>query len=76
MPEIFRDAIGLNDRLMHNPNHQHKCTHGELFEKLTDPISGRTFLKRIESNTVVLGGAITVLEKLVDQQATFKPSLL
>lgn len=76
MSEIFRDGIGLGDRLIHNPNHQHKCTHGELFEKLVDPITGKAFLKRIESNTVVLGGAITVLEKLVDQQSAFKPTSL
>jgi len=75
MPEMFKDCIGLNDRLIHDPNHQHKCTHGELFQKLTDGY-GRTFLKKIESNTVVLGGAITVLEKLVGQQSAFKPTSL
>ncbi|MCM1214150.1 MAG: hypothetical protein NC548_06470 [Lachnospiraceae bacterium] len=75
MPELFKDCIGLNDRLIHDPNHQHKCTHGELFQKIDDGY-GHTFLKPIASNTVVLGGAITVLEKLVAQQAGFKPTTL
>lgn len=78
MPELIRDAMGLQDCLkkpMKFGNEMCKVTRGELFQKLTDGY-GHTFLKPIASNTVVLGGAILALEKLCDTQASFKPTTL
>lgn len=48
---------------------------GELFEDVVDEF-GNPMLKKVSSNTVVLGGAILALEHLGGIDANFKPSTL
>ena len=78
MSKIITDTMGMRDNMrvpMMPGDVMTKVTHGELFQKITDDY-GHSFLKPIASNTVVLGGAILALEKLCDQQASFKPTTL
>lgn len=72
MSELIRDYMVLNDKLTFD---KASAPHGVLYQKLTDSL-GNPFLKKIESNTVVLGGAILALEKVCGNQAAFKPKTL
>lgn len=48
---------------------------GELFENISDEL-GNPIMKKIGDNTVVVGGAISALEKLNGISAAWKPSTL
>lgn len=76
--ELIRDHMVVADGMMNMAgvsNVQHKITRGELFQKVPDG-KGNLVLKKIASNTVVLGGAIMALERLTGASAAFKPTTL
>ncbi len=71
MSELFRDNLIVGDSMAAKT----RPTIGVLYQKLTDGY-GHPILKKINSNTVVLGGAILALEKLTGVTAGFKPKTL
>lgn len=87
MPEIIRDHFTLCGNTLserdnnvvrtrlHNAKAQGKAFHGELFEKLDDGY-GNPILKHVNSNTVVIGGAILALQKLTGVTPSFMPPAL
>lgn len=77
--ELIRDQFHLCGDAVHERKKlitpQHKFVRGELFEKLEDDY-GNPILKKIASNTVVVGGAILALQKLSGITPTFLPPVL
>lgn len=74
--EIIRDSFRLcNDGLREDKKlkiPQRKLFRGELFEKIDDGY-GNPILKKINSNTVVVGGAILALQKITGVTPQFLP---
>ena len=70
---IFKDHMQLSSRI--NENKQNPGLRGILYEEVKDDY-GQTILKKINSNTVVIGGAILALEHLTGVTTCWKPSTL
>lgn len=77
---LIKDGLPLVSAL--NPYqasiaHKHgiPCFRGVLYENLTDDF-GNTILKKVNENTVVVGGAVLALEHLCNVTATWKPATL
>lgn len=77
-PTRISDHMVPHDDLIITNKIHHECSapHGRLFQILGVNDDGRKIVREIACNSVVVGGAITVLENLVGAEATWKPSTL
>lgn len=71
MPEIIADSMVMHDGMQTET----RPTIGVLYQKLNDGF-GNPILRKVASNTVVLGGAVLALEKLTGVTSAFKPKTL
>lgn len=80
MDKIIKDNMGLISMVTPQEaslarQHSIPVYNGVLYDVSKDEY-GREIFKKINSNTVVLGGAVLALEKLTGLSATFKPASL
>lgn len=76
-PTLLKDSLSL-ESLMGNHNNSSKgipVLKGILYEKYDDGF-GNPLLKKVDENTVVVGGAIESLEHLCNVEANWKPATL
>jgi|SRR5574343_223192 hypothetical protein len=80
MSDLIQDALPLMEQL--NPmqanvakKHGIPMFKGILYENITDDY-GNTILKKVNENTVVIGGAVLALEHLCNATSSWKPATL
>ena len=73
----FSDRMVTNDDLIitNKVSHEGVAPHGRLFEVLGTK-NGRRIVREIACNTVVVGGAVTALQNLTGESASWQPSTL
>ena len=71
----INDLMIPMDKLMPKHNQTSKLARGILYRAEKDQYGREIFHKEAE-NTVVLGGAIAALERLTNQNASFRPNTL